>query len=48
VATGKKTGKFQNYRDLMGKQDDIDACKKKLEEMVQGDGYEIVPRERAM
>lgn len=48
VATGKSTGEFQNFRDLFGKQDDIDVCKKVMEEQVKGDGYEVIPRERAI
>ena len=48
AATGKMTGEFQNFRDLCGKQEDIDACKKVMEEMVQGEGYELIPREKAV
>jgi len=32
---------LENFRGLCGKQKDIDACKKMMEEMVQGEGYEI-------
>jgi len=48
VATGKSTGEFKNFRDLVGKQEDIDACKKVIEESVKGDGYEVILRERAV
>lgn len=48
VASGKVTGEFRNFRDLVGKQEDIDACKKVMEEVVKGEGYELIPRERAL
>ena len=48
AATGKSTGEFKNFRDLVGKQADIDACKKVIEESVKGDGYEVILRERAV
>ena len=48
VATGKSTGSFQNFRQMVGKQESIDACRKVMEELVGDGAYEIIPRERAM
>jgi len=48
VATGKSTGTFQNFRQMVGKQESIDALKKVMEEKLGTGAYEIVMRERAM
>ena len=47
-ATGESSGDFKNYRVLVGKQADIDACKAQIEENVKGDGFEVVLREHAI
>ena len=49
VATGKSTGEFKNFRDLVGKQENIDTCKNVIAETLKEDGgYELVLRERAV
>jgi len=47
VNTNESKVDWKNYRVLVGKQDDIDTCKTKIEETVKGD-FEVVLREQAI
>lgn len=48
VSTEKSKIDWKNYRVLVGKQADIDACKEAIEKTVPDTGYEVVLRENAI
>jgi len=47
IKDGKSSVDWNNYRVLVGKQDDINKCKEVIEANVKGD-FEIVLREHAV